>query len=90
MTETETSTPKAIKNKEAVVAITNLKIDRALNKADQHIGDEKGQAIELYIEKLLRKLLVLALLYMLCILLLQMSTISNLFSIFYTLYDILT
>ena len=63
MTETETSTPKAIKNKEAVVAITNLKIDRALNKADQHIGDEKGQAIELYIEKLLGKLLVLAVIY---------------------------
>ena len=41
-------------HKEAVVTITNLEIDRALNKADQHTRDEKRQANELYIEKLLR------------------------------------
>ena len=41
-------------HKEAVVMITNLKIDRALNKPYQQTRDEKRQANELYIEKLLR------------------------------------
>ena len=41
-------------HKEEVVTITNLKIDRALNKTDQHTRYEKRQANELYIEKLLR------------------------------------
>ena len=41
-------------HKEAVVTITNLKIDWTLNKANQNTRDEKRQANELYIEKLLR------------------------------------
>ena len=41
-------------HKKAVLTITNLKIDRTLNKADQHARDEKRQTNALYIEKLLR------------------------------------
>ena len=41
-------------HKEAVVTMTNLKIDWTLNKANQNTRDEKRQANELYIEKLLR------------------------------------
>ena len=42
------------RQKEAVVTITNLKIDQALNKADQNTRDEKRQANELSLEQLLR------------------------------------
>ena len=41
-------------HKKPTVTITNLKIERTLNKAGQHTRDEKRQANELSIEKLLK------------------------------------